>query len=484
MTLLLEGKDARGAAVDGSVQIHRRHPGALLRAVGLGIQTRSQGTGNDWIASARKIYSPALNLIFADAFYDLGWLVPLGSGTEPTTSALALADASPTTDAKPAMRLGQSGSLPAPDIPEEAAATATETQANGETAKPAAPAVAAAQSTAKPAVTKVAKNSPSVETHPAAAPAATALSPAQARAWSRPTFAERIDSASNPRTLLVAGLLLAGILLLAGLVVQQFRRSNNTTSLFKSAAPLTEPPFSDDQSASNDEHKVGSDLKLSGPPKLSLNLKASEPSVRAAVLPSGAISARGLGPGVDEPMLVSPDDSEESVAKEGVLGEVEAAPLRDKEEVSLPVEVPAAPLETKEAESIAAVTPPEVETPEPAMSSIEVPAAEPTAVQPPEVEIPAEVAPPAFAFAAHLAEEKAAPEATAPTYAARRGTVLVRGRTGRPGPADPGTDHRALRRTRHLRTDPTRARIHSRSDRTGGYCGRSDCRPETGAVFD
>src|SRR5204863_2847451 len=29
---------------------------------------------NDWIVSARKIYSPALNLVFADPFYDLGWL--------------------------------------------------------------------------------------------------------------------------------------------------------------------------------------------------------------------------------------------------------------------------------------------------------------------------------------------------------------------------------------------------------------------------
>src|SRR5205814_5694907 len=29
---------------------------------------------NDWIVSAKKIYSPALNLVFADSFYDVGWL--------------------------------------------------------------------------------------------------------------------------------------------------------------------------------------------------------------------------------------------------------------------------------------------------------------------------------------------------------------------------------------------------------------------------
>ena len=29
---------------------------------------------NDWITSARKIYSQALNIVFADSFYDVGWL--------------------------------------------------------------------------------------------------------------------------------------------------------------------------------------------------------------------------------------------------------------------------------------------------------------------------------------------------------------------------------------------------------------------------
>src|SRR4029450_5829292 len=28
----------------------------------------------DWTASATKIYSPALNSVFADAFYDVGWM--------------------------------------------------------------------------------------------------------------------------------------------------------------------------------------------------------------------------------------------------------------------------------------------------------------------------------------------------------------------------------------------------------------------------
>src|SRR5260370_164826 len=28
----------------------------------------------DWTASAKRIYSPALNSVFADAFYDVGWM--------------------------------------------------------------------------------------------------------------------------------------------------------------------------------------------------------------------------------------------------------------------------------------------------------------------------------------------------------------------------------------------------------------------------
>ena len=85
----------------------------------------------DWVTSARKIYSPALNVIFADPFYDLGWLSRTESEAGPTTATLAQAAASPGTQSTPAMRLGQADSLPAPEL-----------RAEGETATAATPAAA------------------------------------------------------------------------------------------------------------------------------------------------------------------------------------------------------------------------------------------------------------------------------------------------------------------------------------------------------
>lgn len=446
LTLLLEGKDAEAQQLMDQFKFTGDTPALYYAQAAWEFKHGRADPARDWVTSARKIYSPALNVIFAEAFYDLGWLNRSDSAAGPTTSALAQAAASPSTQPTPAMRLGQAESLPAPDIPEEATARAAATPTNTETlveTTPAAsvvpvapapqptvepvavavakssPVVAAAvsppQPTMKPVAVAVAKSSPVVATNSAASPAATAFAPRQGRAWSQPTFAKRIDSASNPRTLLVAGLLLAGILLLAWLVVQQFRRSISTTPLYKSATPLTDPPFSDDQAANGDEPEAPSGRISSGPPKFSLNLKASEPSVRAAVLPSGAITARGVPPGVEEPMTAPPNEPEAPVSaavpapltEEEIPAETEAAPLRDKEEVSLPAEVPAAPPEAEEMEPVATV-----ETPEPVTSFIETPAAEPTAVQPPAVEIPDEVAASAFVVAAHLAQETVAPEPT------------------------------------------------------------------------
>jgi len=434
MTLLLEGKDAQAQQLMDQFKFTGDTPALYYAQSAWEFKHGHKEQGDDWVTSARKIYPPALNVIFADAFYDLGWLSSSGSEAGPTTSALALAAASPATEATPAMRLGQAESLPAPDIPAENQATPALAKTNNEAATPAPSVIAAAQPTAKPAVPTVAKIGPNVETHPATSPAATSLASTHARVVSKPTLAERIDSASNPRTFLVAVLLLAGILLLAWLVVQPFRRSLFTTPFLKSATPLTEPPFSDDQSANGDEHQVPSDLISSGPPKLSLNLKASEPSVRAAVLPSGAITARAFAAGADEPMVAAPNEAaEESVSEvapapvtEEKIPAADVSQLRDKEEVSLPAEAPAAPLEVQAAEAIDAGEPPAFETPVAATPAIESPAVEtfvapafgamtgliatPAAatpeVEPPAVEMPAEETAPAFV----AAEQLGAPE--------------------------------------------------------------------------
>ena len=398
MTLLLEGKDAQAQQLMDQFKFTGDTPALYYAQSAWEFKHGRTDQGNDWVTSAGKIYPPALNAIFADPFYDLGWLARSGEAG-PTTNALALANAAPVPGTTPAMRLGQSEPLPAPSVAAaETTPAAIGTPASAVVAAATAPAatpVAVPQSTAKPAVAAVAQKSSSSATRPSAALAVPTLASEEARAWSKPTFAERIDSASNPRTLLVVGLLLAGILLLAWLVVQQFRRSLSTP-MFKSATPLTEPPFSDNPSATSDEGRVAKDLKSSGPPKLSLNLKASEPAIRAAVIPAGAITARGIAPGVDEPKMAAaqvPVAEAAPAAEEKIFAQPEASSVLEKEQASVPAEEPAAPVEAKEETAL---------TPEPSM---ETPVAEP-----PEVEIPAAAEAPDFAVAAHRAEEKATPE--------------------------------------------------------------------------
>lgn len=213
----------------------------------------------------------------------------------------------------------------------------------------------------------------------------------------------------------MVGLLLAGILLLAGLVVQQFRRSLSTTPLYKSATLATDPSFVDDREV-GETHQIAGDLVTSGPPKISLNLKATEPSIRTAVLPSGAITARGIAPGVDEPPVAAPNEPEKLAAEispapeieETVPAEAEASTLRDREEVSLPAASVAAdePMFTEAVESAATFETPIIESPD-APSFIDEPATEAVTAAAPPMEI-----------AEEIGEETATPEFVVGTSAA------------------------------------------------------------------
>jgi tetratricopeptide (TPR) repeat protein len=410
MTLLLEGKDPEAQQLMDQFQFTGDTPALYYAQAAWEFKHGRAEEGHDWVNSASKIYSPAINIVFADSFYDLGWLQATDAAAAPATSALAQADATPATEPKPAMRFSQTENTQPPEVLETAAASPAEASpVGGAVAVAAVTAVsspiAASRPATRPATTAAAR------TTPAAKPATSALASEQTRQWAQPTFAERLDRISNPRSLLVIGLLLAGILLLVLLVVQQFRRNLSSVPIYTPAAPLTEPPFTGDEPAPGDERKVSRDHLSSGPPKVSLRLIASEPSVRTAVLPSGAITARGSVPGVEEPATTSPNDTDKSVsatappasaaappakdlpapaAKEETLPrEEKGAPLlRDQEEVSLPATplVAAPPVEEKEPEPVSTVETPAIEPapakPEPSTAEIIEPAREELAPEP------------------------------------------------------------------------------------------------------
>ncbi|MDQ3200190.1 MAG: tetratricopeptide repeat protein, partial [Verrucomicrobiota bacterium] len=372
MTFLLEGREPEAHQLMDQFKFTGDTPALYYAQAAWEYKHDRVRQGKDWVTSARKIYSPALNMVFADSFYDLGWLKKTGEEESPPTAALAQADATPATGPKPAMRFGLPDAVPAPDLIGEATPAGTVSASPAiAAATPASTAVAVASSSARPAATPVPKSAP------VATPAAvsTTLASEQARRLAEPTLAERIENFSNPRGLLVAVLLLAGILLLVWLVVQQFRRNLAGTPVYDQSTPLTEPPFAGDEPATGDERMVARDIITSGPPKVSLQLKGSEPSVRTAVLPAGAITARGAVPGVNEPPFVPPNEKagvvsepvlvtaaaspvtppparevpppvREEIEKEAAPATEKRAPWRDREEISVPkpVATPSAPV--------------------------------------------------------------------------------------------------------------------------------------------
>src|SRR5436190_2198741 len=82
--ILLAQKDFDGAEnafkqaakIDPQFQFTGDTPALYYAQAAWEFKHNNASKANDWIVSAKKIYSPALNMVFADSFYDVGWLQP------------------------------------------------------------------------------------------------------------------------------------------------------------------------------------------------------------------------------------------------------------------------------------------------------------------------------------------------------------------------------------------------------------------------
>ncbi len=345
LTLLLEGNDTQAQQMMDQFKFTGDTPALYYAQAAWAFNHDSSGQGDDWVKSARKIYSPALNIIFADIFYDLGWL-QVRADTVPARSVLAQADAAPAIPA-PEMRFGGADSLLPPEIdnvlaaagspantsvqaPSAAATTAQKAPVAAATAAAmaasspvpvlktqGAPAVAAKKlppvlAQASPLKSAAAKKTPvaaaAAVSSAAVPPAATALAPMRIREYLQPSLADLADHVSDPRTLLVGGILLGGVVIVGWFVLRQGRRRAAANSLNGSAMPLTEPPF-DGGATAGEEHRLSRENLQGCPPKLSLQLKASETAVRKPTLPSGVPDLRSGSPLVGESGIPLPDEA-------------------------------------------------------------------------------------------------------------------------------------------------------------------------------
>src|SRR5215813_11947430 len=102
MTLLLEGKESRAHAMMDEFQFTGDTPALYYAQAAWEFQHNNAEKAADWTASANKIYSAALNSVFADAFYDVGW-VPRPAAEPMQTPAFdtAQAEGSPAVEPSP-----------------------------------------------------------------------------------------------------------------------------------------------------------------------------------------------------------------------------------------------------------------------------------------------------------------------------------------------------------------------------------------------
>ncbi len=477
MTLLLEDKESRAQRMMEQFQFTGDTPALYYAQAAWEFKHNNPNKATDWISSAKKIYSPALNAVFADAFYDLGWLQTPSLATSPapaTEAAVAMetgqtesspaiepspipgasvakkdqakeskAQASATVAASPAVSLGiagmeartshaeepvpaailqppatiASGSFAAgtPATPEEVPTATPGTSPGVETLAvaeasptssilPSESIAFASQPAGSPAGAVSVVSATPGAVAAASAPPATALAPAHVHELSRPG---RFDW----QAWVVGGLVLAGIGLLAWVFLPVIRRRGIPLQLpsFRRAATANGPRLSEVSLAgiapASKALKTNPRL-VGGPRQISLRLKASEPSLRRAVVPVGKPSRLFTQPA--EPVIERNGEPEPVVAPsslEPVFYESSVGPVVDQGEAR-PLSgidaVPEFPAETWSA-PVEALPEPEVrpelreeEWPQPASFVAEAP--------------PVDIAEPSFAEHAHAVEPEIEPE--------------------------------------------------------------------------
>ena len=336
MTLLLEGKESRAHAMMEQFQFTGDTPALYYAQAAWEFKHNNPEKAADWTASATKIYSPALNSVFADAFYDVGWMQGPAAAPAPapafdTGSVVASqAESSPAVEPSPipdsvfaankqadtskgesfaSLGPAPSSSVTGMESTNEGIGTAeqppvsasNESVRSGSSTQPgaapgatvsglssgadstsvaAAPSEAPITSTGSTGQNEQAATS---QTKSSGAPAATSLSKSNV---SQP----RIDGIASRRTWLVGGFLAAGIFLLAWVVIPKLRRYVFNVSTSRKSGPATasrafKPSVTPSVALAKRSGRQGNGF-FGGPRQVSLRLVASKPSLGRTVLPS------------------------------------------------------------------------------------------------------------------------------------------------------------------------------------------------------
>jgi Flp pilus assembly protein TadD len=366
MTLLLEGKESRAHAMMDEFQFTGDTPALYYAQAAWEFQHNNPEKAADWTASANKIYSSALNSVFADAFYDVGWMQKPAAATMPTPAFdTAQAEGSPAVEPSPipdkvfaannqsesskSEGLALGSTMTAPSAGLDIAGTGSTTgqtsvsssndSASGTGAQPDQQSTSAlpaggSDSTAAAAPAESPQTSPvSTEQNdqPAVAQTSASASPA----------VEVVPAKSAPSGILartrmwvVGGLVLAALLILAWVIVPTFRRrySFNVPSYSRTTSAAAPAPFKPRASVTPQRKTSQGNGFVGGPRQISLQLKASKPSLRHNAIPSGSLNdnfdpTKGLGTrqSGDSAYQMEAPDREASLVKSEAESSVEQA---------------------------------------------------------------------------------------------------------------------------------------------------------------
>ena len=338
MTLLLEGKESRAQAIMEQFQFTGDTPALYYAQAAWEFKHNNPEKAADWTASAKRIYSPALNSVFADAFYDVGWMqgpeiaaapAPAldtasviasqpegGPAIEPSpipdtvvaannraekskdeSVALSAPAANPPIPQMEATSPGATAEQPAVPASDQSVATGTSGKPAETSAAPVSESTSTVESATATAPAQAVSASPARQNEqPAAGQAqisgapATTTSPAAVLAPGRIAQGSqhRVGGIVSGQTLLFGGLLLAGIFLLAWVVVPEFRRYIFNTPGYSQARSLARPRNLEANVAQGEKETALRSELFGGPRQVSLELTALRQTALSLARPSGA----------------------------------------------------------------------------------------------------------------------------------------------------------------------------------------------------
>jgi tetratricopeptide (TPR) repeat protein len=384
MTYLLEGKDSRAQSMMEQFQFSGDTPALYYAEAAWEFKHGKADTANDWIRSARKIYPLASNAAYGSGFYDLGWLKsgatassspaptaavdaaaiasaqnesPAPSAVEPSPipgveakteeTGFVSAQAAPSPVASAPAKEGEAstkglvasagsparpqdvptmpatGISPVVEMPSASAAPSAPASAAPVNTPAVAQASVAAEAQSTPGPTAAATQSASISISPVAG---TESRPATSQ-FIQPGAAEHVDHFADPRTLISIVLLVGGLGIIAWVAAFEIRRRVSAPHAGREAAPATGPSLPSSGVTEN-VPLLQRRLRLAGGPRqISVQLKASEPSLRRPGF-GLAKAAPPPEPQPEEPVAEEQPISAEDVGEsfDAVIAETAVAP--------------------------------------------------------------------------------------------------------------------------------------------------------------